>query len=58
MDTGDSYPGVRRLGREADHSPLSSAEIKKGWSYTSTPQYVIMVCLIKQELRLHGVVLN
>jgi hypothetical protein len=34
-------------GREADHSPPSSAEIKNAWSYTSTP-----------PIRLHGVVLS
>jgi hypothetical protein len=28
---------VRLPGYEADHSPLSSAEFKNGWSYTSTP---------------------
>jgi hypothetical protein len=31
-------PGVKRLGREADHSPPSSAEIN-AWSYTSTHTY-------------------
>jgi hypothetical protein len=39
--------GVKRSGREADHSPPSSAEVKNAWSYTSTP-----------SLRLHGVVLS
>jgi hypothetical protein len=34
--------GVKRLGREADHSPPSSAEVKNAWNYTSTPQYVFM----------------
>jgi hypothetical protein len=34
--------GVKRTGREAYHSPPSSAEIKNAWSYTSTPQYVFM----------------
>jgi hypothetical protein len=34
--------GVKRLGREADHSPPTSAEVKNAWSYTSTPQYVFM----------------
>jgi hypothetical protein len=29
-------PGVKRQGREADHSPPTSAE-KKMWIYTSTP---------------------
>jgi hypothetical protein len=40
-------PGVKRQGREADHSPLTSAKVKKMWMYTSTPP----VCL-------HGRVLN
>jgi hypothetical protein len=39
--------GVKRPGREADHSPPSSAEVKNAWSYTSTP-----------PVRLHGVVLS
>jgi hypothetical protein len=43
--TGDLFPGVKRLGREADHS--SNAEIKNEWSYTFTSLYVFMVwCLI------------
>jgi hypothetical protein len=29
--------GVKRLGREVDHSPPISAEVKKMWIYTSTP---------------------
>jgi hypothetical protein len=39
--------GIKRPGREADHSPLSSAEVKNAWSYTSTP-----------SVHLHGVVLS
>jgi hypothetical protein len=39
--------GVKRLRREADYSPPSSAEVKNVWSYTSTP-----------PIRLHGVVLH
>jgi hypothetical protein len=39
--------GVKRPGREADHSPPSSAEVKNAWSYTSTP-----------PIRLHGVALS
>jgi hypothetical protein len=35
-------PGVKRQGREADHSPPTSAEVKKVWIYTSTPLYVFM----------------
>jgi hypothetical protein len=40
-------PGIKRPGREADHSPPASAEVKKMWIYTST-----------HPIRLHGVVLN
>jgi hypothetical protein len=39
--------GVKRPGREADHSLPSSAEVKNAWSYTSVP-----------PLHLHGVVLS
>jgi hypothetical protein len=34
MGTG-SFPGVKLPGRGADHPPLSSAEVTKGYSYTS-----------------------
>jgi hypothetical protein len=37
MGTRGSFPGVKRSGREADHSPPSSAEVKNAWSYTSAP---------------------
>jgi hypothetical protein len=40
---GALFPGVKRPGREADHSPPTSAEVKKTWVYTSTPPYVYMV---------------
>jgi hypothetical protein len=39
--------GVKRLGREADHSPPSSAEVKKCVELSSTP-----------PISLHGVVLS
>jgi hypothetical protein len=39
--------GVKRPGREADHSPPSSAEVKNAWNYTSTP-----------PVRLHDVVVK
>jgi hypothetical protein len=42
----NGYPGVKRPGREVDHSPRTSAEVKKMWIFTSTPT------------RLHGVVLT
>jgi hypothetical protein len=39
--------GLKRLEREADHSPPSNAEVKNIWSYTSTP-----------AIGFHGVVLS
>jgi len=44
---GALFLGVKRPGREVDHSPPSSAEVKNAWNYTSTP-----------PIRLHGVVLS
>jgi hypothetical protein len=41
-------PGVKRPGREADHSPPTSAEVNKMWLYTFTPPYAFMAwCLIR-----------
>jgi hypothetical protein len=37
MGTGSPFPGVKRPGREADHSPPTSVEVKRMWIYTSTP---------------------
>jgi hypothetical protein len=42
MDTGRSSPGLKRPGREDDHSLPSSAEVKNAWSYTFTPLYIFM----------------
>jgi hypothetical protein len=44
MGTGTSFPGNKvRPGRDADHSPPSSAEIKKERGYTSShPQAPLM----------------
>jgi len=33
---------VKQLGREADHSPPSSTEVKTAWSYTFAHQYAFM----------------
>jgi hypothetical protein len=47
MGTGGSFPGIKAAGREADHSPPTSAEDKKMWIFTSTPPYAFMTsCLI------------
>jgi len=39
--------GIKRPGREGNHSPPSSADVKNAWSYTSTP-----------PTRLHGMLLS
>jgi hypothetical protein len=43
----NGYRGKERPGREAAHSPPTSAEVKKTWIYASTPLYAFMAqCLI------------
>jgi hypothetical protein len=39
---GALSPEVKWPGREADHTPPSSAEVKKIWIYASTPPYAFM----------------
>jgi hypothetical protein len=41
--SGDLSPKVKRPGREADHSPPASADVKKMRIYTSTPPYAFMM---------------
>jgi len=42
--------GVKRPGREADHSFPSSSKVKNMWSYNSTPQQILMTrCLVKHR---------
>jgi hypothetical protein len=38
--SGALSPGLKRPGRETDHTTPSSAEVKNTWIYTSTPSYV------------------
>jgi hypothetical protein len=40
-------PGIKRPGRETDHSLPSSVEVENAWSYTPIPQ-----------IHLHGVLHN
>jgi hypothetical protein len=42
MGTRGFFLRIKREGREADHSPLSSAEVKNTWSYISSLPYVFM----------------
>jgi hypothetical protein len=39
---GAVFQGVKRPGREPNHSPPNSAEVKKMWIYTSTPRYAFL----------------
>jgi len=39
--------GIKQLGHEANHSPLSSAKVKNAWSYTT----IHPICI-------HGMVLS
>jgi hypothetical protein len=49
--TWGSFPrGIKRPGREADHLPPLSAEVKNAWSYNFTSEYVCTVWyLVKQR---------
>jgi len=38
--------GVHWRGYDAYHSPQFSAEVKKEGSYTPTPPYIFMVCVV------------
>jgi hypothetical protein len=49
MVTGGSFSGGKAVS-EADHSPPTSAEVKKTWLYTSTPPNIFMAyCLINHR---------
>jgi hypothetical protein len=46
---GDLSSGLKRPGREADPSPLTSAQFEKTWTYTSTLPYVFIAwCLVSK----------
>jgi hypothetical protein len=60
MGTGGSFPGGKaRPGRDADHSPPSSAEVKKERSYTSsapqTPPAMMMMMMMMKSLDKNGI---
>jgi hypothetical protein len=39
---GAYSPGVKRPGRDADHSPPASAEVKKMWIHIAIPPYAFL----------------
>jgi hypothetical protein len=50
MRTGGFSLGIKRPGREADHSLPSSVEIKNAWSYTSTPPVGLHDVVLRKAL--------
>jgi len=38
-----SFPGLKRSGRDVDHSAPSSADVKNEWTFTSPPLHAFMV---------------
>jgi hypothetical protein len=42
MDTKGSFHVSAAAGAEADHSPLTSADVKETWIYTTAPPYASM----------------
>jgi hypothetical protein len=54
MGTRVSFPGVKRSGREDDHSPPSSAEVKVRGGIPPLPQHAFMAwCLVKAQGQLY-----
>jgi hypothetical protein len=49
-DNWDASSGLKRPGCEVEHSPLSSAELKNGWSYTSSTSYAYFVAITGTNL--------
>jgi hypothetical protein len=45
----DSFPGVKRPEREADHSPPSSAEVKNVWAHRNEKRQV-HVCFLQNAV--------
>jgi hypothetical protein len=43
VDTGGILSGIKQSGREADHSPPTTAGVKNAWAYASTLPCVFMV---------------
>lgn len=42
-----SFPGIKRRVRDVDHSTLSSAEVKNGWSHTFIP--ALRLCGVNRD---------
>jgi len=49
MGTGDSFPEVKWLGHEANHSPQSSSKVRNAWHYISISLYASMTWHLTQH---------
>jgi hypothetical protein len=59
MGTRGSFPVSKVAGREADHTPPSSAQVKNMWSHTSILQYTFMAwCSVKARGHLSYIATN
>jgi hypothetical protein len=59
VSTGDTFPGEKQPVHKIYHSLLSSAEIRKEWSYTSTTPRVFMAsCLTQATEKAHPTVIT
>ena len=45
-EPGDASSDVERPRHDAGHSPLSSTEVKNGWSYTFTIPHALLACKV------------
>jgi hypothetical protein len=52
---GALSPRIKRPGREAEHSPPTSAEVKKIWIYTSTPLYAFVGQLYLDKMQMTSI---
>jgi hypothetical protein len=51
---GVLFPGVKRSGRETDHSSPTNADVKITWLFISTSPYVFMVVKHRDKFTLHS----
>jgi hypothetical protein len=55
--------GLKQMGHEVDHSPLSNAEVKNEWCCTSTAPYAFVGCtgtdlLVNKGMSRHKIVMK
>jgi hypothetical protein len=48
VDTGEPFPGNKRLDRETEHSSPSSTELKKAWSCAFISHYISLIWCVRR----------